>query len=361
MAPRFVADEGMRGASLAELLIALTLALIVAAGLGQLASDARAVFIAQPEASDLLQRGRIAVDWMVQDVAAAGAGPWRVDEAGPLVRRAPPIHPRRLGAIGADPEWGAFADRVTVLSVPDRAPQSALADMGRADAPLLLRAGPWCPPNDPSCGFDEGDRLLVFDATGAFDTLVAAEVGPGLVTPRLTPLSKAYRLREQATVVGVRMITYYVDEVRRQLRRYDGDRSDVPIVDDVVGLRIRYFGDPLPPDEPRPPPGDENCVVDRAGLPRLPVLAPDHGALVELTPAMLSDGPWCGAAPRRFDADLYRVRRLRVTLRLQAESPAVRGTDSVRFARAGTARDARVETPDLELAVDVSPPNLQWP
>ena len=54
----------------------------------------------------------------------------------------------------------------------------------------------------------------------------------------------------------------------------------------------------------------------------MPALAPDTGPWVELTTTMLSDGPWCGRTPWRFDADLFRLRLLRVTLGLDASDIA---------------------------------------
>ena len=46
-----------RGVTLVELLVTLGLVLVVAAVLAQLASDARLVFMTQPQTADLVQRG----------------------------------------------------------------------------------------------------------------------------------------------------------------------------------------------------------------------------------------------------------------------------------------------------------------
>jgi hypothetical protein len=248
---------------------------------------------------------------------------------------------------------------VTLVTVPDGAPQALVGDMASTAAPVPLREGSPCPSDGgDACGFTAAETAIVFDGTATFEGLVVERTEPGLLWALPRPLAKAYQTRDHPRVSSVRLVTYYHDGRRRQLRRAEGDRADVPIADDVVALEIRYLGDPLPPEEPRPPPGEESCVVDRAGLPRLPVLRPDRGALVELTETMLSDGPWCGVPPWRFDADLYRVRQLRVTLTLQAESPVVRGIDTSRFRNPGVAREAGVEVPDLVLRVVVSPRNL---
>ena len=76
------------------------------------------------------------------------------------------------------------------------------------------------------------------------------------------------------------------------------------------------------------PPG-ENCtfaVVEGVHAPRLTVLGSGSPALVELTHAILTDGPWCpdSLATNRFDADLLRVRRIRVSLRVQSALASLR-------------------------------------
>jgi hypothetical protein len=350
----------MKGTSLPELLVALAVMLVLASGLARVVVDARAIFAAQPEAADLVQRGRACLKWIADDVALAGAGPYLLADAGPLVRWLPPIHPRRLGPERPDGELLAFADRVTLLTIPDEAPQAAIGEMALPTDALPLGPGPGCPPGDEACGFRPGHQLLAFDSTGTFERLVVDSTAPSALIPS-GPLAKAYAGSHGARVAGARIATYYHDRARHQLRRYDGDRSDVPVSDEVIALEFRYFGQPFPPDEPRPPPGLENCLLDRDGIPRLPALTPTHGTLVELTPAMLSDGPWCGVAPYRFDADLYRVRQVRISMHLQAGSPAVRGSDRLRFANPGTSREAGGEVADLQLSADVAPRNLRMP
>ena len=82
--------------------------------------------------------------------------------------------------------------------------------------------------------------------------------------------------------------------------------------------------------------------------------------LVLLTPALLTDGPWCPDAdhPNRWDADLLRVRRVDVTLRVEAAVDALRGPASVLFSRGGTANGGSSWVPDQEVRFQVSPRNL---
>jgi hypothetical protein len=127
---------------------------------------------------------------------------------------------------------------------------------------------------------------------------------------------------------------------------------------------------------PRPPgvgvfvgsgwPAGESCLFVNDGsavrVPRLPVLPSNATAtaLVRLSDAQLTDGPWCpdALAANRFDADLFRIRRIGVTLRVQTANDALRGPAGALFHVAGrrTAADRRV--PDIEVHFAASPRNL---
>jgi hypothetical protein len=152
------------------------------------------------------------------------------------------------------------------------------------------------------------------------------------------------------------------DPTAWQLRMYDGLDRDVALVDNVVGLRFEYFGDPNPPLSPKPPLGVENCLYDGSGgykSAEMPVLATTDGSLAALPLSILNDGPWCGAASssNRFDADLLRIRKIRVTLRMQVADPSLRGTGA-RWINAGTSAGGAKEVADYTVAFDVTPRNL---
>jgi hypothetical protein len=89
----------------------------------------------------------------------------------------------------------------------------------------------------------------------------------------------------------------------------------------------------------------------------MPVLS-GVGGKTELTGDMLTDGPWCGSGDTRFDADLLRVRRVGVTLRLQAADPATRGVNPMQFRRRGSATNGAAMVADVTVAIDVAPRNL---
>jgi hypothetical protein len=285
--------------TLAELLVATALASAVLAGVFTAMSPVQAALATEQEAVDLQQRVRVAVDALTRDLRTAAS-----------------VRPYRTGLVGDDARAGVFfrADTITV-----RFP-------------------------------------------------------PSLPGARVTDPSRTYYLK-------------HVEDAA-QLMRYDGSESTLPVLDDVVGLGFEYFGDPQPPRAlnppgdpamavtygPAPPPlttddaadawgPGENCTFAAAGgaqmsrLPSLPGTAP-----VALGSALLTDGPWCpdAASADRFDADLLRVRLIRVRLRLQAPRP-FRGPAGVLFMNPGTAADARRYVPDQEIRVDASPRNWNGP
>ena len=119
---------------------------------------------------------------------------------------------------------------------------------------------------------------------------------------------------------------------------------------------------------PAPPPGTSaNCLFEDDGsaipIPALPELAASgESSLVWLSPAQLTDGPWCpdAVSANRFDADLLRIRKVAVHLRIEAALAALRGPASALFVHGGTSKDARRMVPDLEARFDVSPRNLNF-
>jgi hypothetical protein len=109
-------------------------------------------------------------------------------------------------------------------------------------------------------------------------------------------------------------------------------------------------------------PAGENCTFQVQGgvqVPRLPVLGDGSLGQVELTKQMLTDGPWCPKANQnqRFDADLLRIRRVQVTLRVQAALSSMRGPASVLFMHGGTGTGSRI-IPDQEITFDITPRNM---
>ncbi len=384
------------GFTLIEMLISTAIFVTVAGAIFAVFNPSHGIFQAQPEVSDEQQRLRVGVDSLRTDLMMAGAGMYSGSAAGALVSFFAPVVPARLGATGADPPSTVRSDAVTLVYVPTTPAQTTVKDpMPSSSAEVKLNAEPGCPTGDPLCGFAVGMRLIIFDDTGASDVFTATDVQDSVLhlQHRDGRLSKPYGAG--AHVAHVESHTYYHDSQNLQLRHFDGYQTDLPLVDNVVGLSLEYYGDPQPPVlkkpvtdpkgpwttyGPRPPaigvddssdtwPAGENCVFTVSGPNQVPrtqmaSLGSPTGPLVKLTTPMLTDGPWCPDenALNRFDADLLRVRKIRVNLRVQTGVDALRGIGSTAatalFRRSGTSKGGHRYVPDQEIHFDVTPRNL---
>ena len=285
--------------TLTELLVAASVMTLVSGAALSAVLPLQRALAAQPEASNQTQRSRVVAEVLLGDL-----------------RRASLVLPLRVGDIDSDISRGVFHrdDVVTVLTDPVEA---------------LAR---------------------------------------GIAVPSE---SRTYHLQRDGDGIW-------------QLMQYDGRASDQPAVEDVIALAFDYFGEaepPLPlmtPDgEVRvtygavPPPLDvddpadswgagENCTirtVDGRHAPRLePLGAP---GVVPLASAALVDGPWCPDADHafRFDADLLRIRRVGVRVRLQAARP-FRGLAGQWFANRGSAGDSARFVPDETIVLEIAPRNV---
>ena len=313
------------GFSFVELVVALALTLAITAMLFDFAATSQRIARTQPEAADLTQRLRVAAGAIERDLRSAGAAPPN-GSVGTLSNYLPPIVPARAGLQSADGELTAFTDRVSVLSAVDGGWVARLsADLASpiADIPIVP-AGLGCPAAG-LCGFTPLARAAIIDTgrLGAgFDVFTVTHVTTSLghSAPNL-PFSKAYGATT-AVVIPIEQKVYYLDRTTSRLMVYDGYRSALPLVDHVDDLEFAYFVDPheesvAPPEDPA-----GNCAY-AAGDPPIPLLLALGATLVEMPVDSFTDGPFCGVPPNRFDADLLRIRRVSVRVRLRA---AVAGT-----------------------------------
>lgn len=347
------------GFTLVEVLIAAGLVLAVTAVACGLALEAHAVWRGEGARADLQQRARVAADVVGRVLLDAGAGPRAGPGRGPLVRVVPPVMPYRAGRRGADPPGTFRPGAFTVLrAVSEAEPAVLLGPAPPGTTVVDVAPAPVC--MLPACGFTTDSTALVFDGAGNYDVFTVLAVTGTTLTLRHQGAGSATAYPAGTPIVQAEALTLYLDQAARTLRRYDGDASDLPVADDVVGMAVDYYGAPQPPLRPRPDDGTANCLYDADGTYRgLPVLVPAGASLAPLPASVLTDGPWCGAGANAFDADLLRVRRVRVALRLQAADPAVRGLDPWRFRVPGYARASPSLVPDVGLWVDVTPRNLR--
>jgi hypothetical protein len=351
---------------LVEFLVTAAITLALAAGLFSMVQPAHGMTAVQPEIGDMQQRMRIAMAALSGGIVMAGAGVDRGSVSGSLGRYFAPVLPYRAGRFGADPPSGIRyrSDAITILHVPKTAAQSRLRDRVATGATTLtVDAWPGCPVGDPACGFAAGMTVLVFDETSAWDGFEVTGVeGATLQVEHLGP-GRSHAYEPGAAIAEAIWHTYYLDDGADQLRHYDGQETDVPVVDNVVGLRFTYFGAAEPPSRPTPPAGVENCVADSSGASKLPVLPTAGASLAELSPEVLSDGgagaiAWCGTSDHLFDPDLLRIRKVRITVRVQAGTETLRGADAVLFRNPGRVRRHDRLLPDIEATIDVTPRNL---
>jgi prepilin-type N-terminal cleavage/methylation domain-containing protein len=347
------------GFSLIELLVAAAVFTSAAALLFHFAARSQRLAASHPEAADVHQRLRVAVTMIQRDLINAGAGPAHGLAGRTLANHLPPVVPARTGARAADPEGAAFVDRISVAYVPEQGWSATLAsDMATPDDALIVKSGAGCP-RAGVCGFVQGSRAAIFDVeqpgTG-HELFSVTDIAGGLAhgTPN-PPFTRLYPA-ESSVVVPIVQHVYYHDASTNRLMLYDGYQGDLPLVDNVVSLRFTYFVDPNPSSVAAPPDGTGNCAY-AAGSPPVPLLQTLPGlTLVPLTTQQMMDGPFCGTSTGRFDADLLRIRRVRVTIRVQAGSDHLRGSGT-NFTNAGTATTEQAVR-DFEVTFDVAPRNL---
>lgn len=399
MASRPVKPARAGGFSLVELLVAVCITVSLMGSVLVLVSDLHLGFGAESERADGQQRLRVAVEALSRDLGQAGAGAQQGLHAGPLRSSTASLFPFRQGAAGADPPGTVRADTLTmVYALAQNAAQTTLGQpLAARSGAAVINLDPGCPTNDPACGFAPGMDVMVFDDTGSYDTFRVLTAQPGALQLQHNMADTPQSYAAGARIVEAASHTYSLrtdpGTDTFQLMHYDGVASDAAVVDHVVGLTFEYFADPAPPVllrpvndptgpwttyGPKPPsiavqatayPAGENCAFQIDGatgqpVPRLPMLGDGLGdgsaTLVRLTDSQLRDGPWCPDAtnPHRYDADLLRVRRVAVTLRIEAALSAFRGPAGVLFARGGTSRAARRWVADQEVRFDIAPRNL---
>jgi len=388
------------GFTIIEMLVATMVMMAVTGAIFTLLNPAQGINQTQPEVSDMQQRMRVGVDTLTKDLIMAGAGTYMGSSAGALYNYFAPIMPYRTGDQSPDPPNLFYrSDTLSLMYVPPTPAQTGVVqDLGNGNSQeLVVKPQYNCglDKHDQLCGFQDGMRVLIYDVDGSWDSTTLTNVqDEALHLQHSGKLSGAYD-SGSAVITEVAAHTYYlktdINTNTYQLMHYDGYKTDLPVVDNVVKLNFAYFGDPQPPMlipgkslcdasakgpfttyGPKPPciglapkatyPTGENCAFTVAGgvqVPRLPTLAATTGE-VELTQAMLTDGPWCPdpTFDNRYDADLLRIRRVGVTLRVQAAIAALRGPAGLLFTRGGTSTSAQRYVPDQEIKFSVTPRNM---
>jgi len=329
------------GFTFVELLVASAMVVAMAGAMIELARGAQASSTAVNEFADTQQKMRIAAEAIQHDLSMAGAGSVLASGGGPLAQFAPAVRP--AAGLAGDSDVTYAADRATILYMPAT---RAEADVVSA-TPVAMSIGgtPSCT-RSTTCGFQDGMRAIVFDRTApgrGYDVFTVADASTRSLTREADEGGFSTAYTSTAHVAEVVAHSYYLDRSDAsnvRLMRGDG-RSAFALVDGVRNLRFTYYADPDPSTAPAIGAAAGTCVY-APGPPPRPLLAPLGGvSLSELSAAELTDGPFCGTAPNRFDADLLRVRRVRVALQIVSIASSV----------------SRQPSP-FELSFDVTPHNL---
>lgn len=266
--------------NLVETIVAMALTVILSGTIVSLVAAGQAMARTQPEATDLQQRARIALATLGGELRDAGAGLERGPMAGSLARYFPAVTP--------SPDGG-----ITIWKVTHRAAQAvpALIVMPGATT-VTLRESALCPSGEAACAFLPATAAIAFTSDGCRTALQVGGVS-GDALQLSSPLAGC-TLDTASAVAEGEVSTFRVDATARQLlRRDEATGTSVPLLDGVAALTIELF-------------------ADAAGSQAVTGLA---------------------------DADLRRVRRVRLTLRFVASNPLL-------------------HVPDLTLALDGVPRNL---
>jgi type II secretory pathway pseudopilin PulG len=347
------------GFSLIELLVSAAIMLTVTGAIFGLMNPAHGSQQAQTEVADVQQRMRVASDVLFKELVMTGAGIYQGPTTGSLIKFFAPILPRRTGYLNPDPRDKFRPDALTLMYVPNEYTQTTIRQQMPINSPeMKVMDQANCPKHDGLCGFDTGMVVLIFDSTGHFDTFEITNLQSDAAHLQHRGQGLDYSYGTDAQVTQIVSNTYYRDATTNQLMRYNGGLTVTPLVDNLVDMQVSYFGDPNPP---KPPLGQANCLYDAAGLPtvpELPVLPLTDGSLAALAPAILIDGPFCGGDSNQYDADLLRVRKVRVMLRMQVASAALRGLDQTLWRNPGQSQGGARTVPDYTVTFDVAPRNL---
>jgi hypothetical protein len=272
------------------------------------------------------------------------------------------------------------------MAVEAEAPGGIVSEGSGTTAPIHIASVSACSPVRAACRLDPGTRALLIDGTGAWDVFAVTGVSADgtEIDHAQDVLSREALPGALVAAVSVRSYSLKLDASTggMQLRRGSGGTSDAPVADQVTGLWFTYVAEAEPPAViegsapefrsttygPLPPPpaidnpddawpAGENCVFRLEGtrqVSRLAALEPDEHGLAVLPLAALADGPWCPdqGSPNRWDADLLRVRLVKVSLRVQPQSPAVRGAPAPPTGLSLPV-DVLRWVPDLEVRFDV--------
>ena len=252
------------------------------------------------------------------------------------MRGVPPVLPRRAGRRGAD-----------AATTSGRMP-SRHSGRRRHEHGVLFVAAP-AGVDGPGTGARQRLRAARVRLRGGRDGDAGDPDGAGTtsspsrrstawsLTVRHHGTGTVLRIPRRHAVLAVDSPSFSIDIRRVPSARYDGDATDMPPLDDVVEMGVRYYGAAEPPVWPKAAGGEANCLY-----------AADGSYQAALMPA-LAGAPGAGRAgrrrPHRWAVVWERRQPVRRRSAAGAPGPGQRCGSRPAMRRSGAAR-VRFSTPD---------------
>ena len=306
----------------------------------------------QRASAEVHQRGRAMFERLQYDLRNAGIWTGRPISAAP--RAWPAVLPFDIAAVGPG-RPRAQNSAITILRPLPRASRvEATSPLSQRVPTVTVRQPRECRPSAGRwCELRADTTVMIVDPTGRSNFLRVTGVVTDTATVTALDGGPLPSYPVGSAVIPIQIRTYHHDANRAQLRYRDGWMTSAPVTNHVAGISFRYFGDPL---------GSRSSTSASAASPspcRSTGLQDGGGSgsgQVEVTLAELGDGPWCGARPT-FDADLFRVRRVRVEMRLQSPLALRRRGDLSSVSGPGSRTSSYA---DLTAHFEVTIRNVGW-
>jgi Tfp pilus assembly protein PilW len=208
------------------------------------------VYDVQSEIAAMQGEARRVVDYVHRDTLMAGYG-CRFDDS-----RVDAIHP-------GDPDdpYAGYTDDRVAFRYNDVDVSTPLRDnMPQPSSEVKVEG---------TAGFQEGDRCVIFDDTGASDWFIITEVQTDARhlqhAPPINPedFSKAYKVADNSIIVRMSEIRYFHVPDTGVVYRQRGVGTPRPIAHHIEDLVFTYYDDSVPPLEFTPDTAEERARIRR--------------------------------------------------------------------------------------------------
>jgi len=235
----------MRGLSLVELMVAMTIGLILTASIGYVYIGSRQTFRSLDDFSRIQENYRFAMDQIGLDVRQAGytgcVNVASIDPAAPTtIPLQPPTHPLGQAVRGYLNGAGWAAPAANYVANTDVLQVTAAMGQGASLTATMPGAGGAIPINGNPAGFSAGDTLVISDCRSA-DTFTAGVVD---ATPTVTPAAALTKIYSTGAEVYSLVDTFYYIGTNpagnRSLYRIQNGGAAEELVENVEDMVLRF-------------------------------------------------------------------------------------------------------------------------